>query len=486
MKRIKFFSGIVVLMGATLIGCNKEEAVEKIPYGEIPDMIFRDYLLVHFDTDMDGFISVKEAQAVKEIDLSNKENVASLKGIEYFTSLERLNIRGVWRLEALDLSNNLMLEVLDCSSSDGPNGEWNLSVTKNTNLKELYCSNMQTKTLDLSKNTALEILFCNNNPFLETLDLSNNKRLRIFNCSYTPLNLNSFRFDEYQYLEEFYNVHPYRIAAIDLSISNLPLRVIQCNYVGNMNINNLPDLEHLSIGFQYEAIHALNLTKSTKLKSLSLTFINCDIDISNCTALEELTWTSLHPVDISNNRALKYLYYATPNILDISNNTALETVQFRSRQGTIPSFKNNTSLKNVWIDLKEGVKHDFSNNPLIENLVLTGYRYSTGDFSNEIDIDHCTNLVDLMISDCYIDTLDVRNMSKLKIVTIGNCDSLSVINASNLQHLESFKVMNNYKSNPIEADFSYCTKLQELSLPQIKSLNLTGCNSLGGWSNYPR
>ena len=205
--------------------------------------------------------------------------------------------------------------------------------------------------------------------------------------------------------------------------------------------------------------------------------------------MEEFTWISSRSIDVSKNRALKYLYYAgSDEILDISNNTALETLQFHNRLGKVLSFANNTSLKNVLIHMKDGEKYDFSNNVLIENIYLQGWFKEDGNYYNiEYDIEKCLDISDLTILICDIEALDVRRYSKLKNILISGCENLSIINASGLQYLESFQGNeSNTSYSLVEADFSYCTNLKKLVLWNIKNLNLTGCTSLEGWSNYPR
>lgn len=77
---------IVVVWFGLLTGCSKTE-IEKIPSGSIPDQSFMDYLLAGFDADSDGFISMEEAGAVKEIyleiALGDQGAIRSLKGIEH-------------------------------------------------------------------------------------------------------------------------------------------------------------------------------------------------------------------------------------------------------------------------------------------------------------------------------------------------------------------------------------------------------------------
>ena len=65
-----------------------------------------------FDTDGDGALSKKEAEAVTEIVL-NSGNVASLQGVGFFTALKRLSVADN-ALTALDLSKNKELTALNC------------------------------------------------------------------------------------------------------------------------------------------------------------------------------------------------------------------------------------------------------------------------------------------------------------------------------------------------------------------------------------
>jgi len=257
MKVTKIILAIAVLLCATLMGCHKGELVEKIPNSEIPDMLFRDYLLLHFDTNLDGFISKKEAKAVKEIDLRDvKAGINFLAGIEYFTSLEKLFL-GIMSIERLDLSALSMLEVLDCSGCP-----------------------------------------------LKTLVLPESKRLKSL---YGSGSLNSINLNDFELLEDFtFN------GTIDkLDIINSSVKRIVCNQIKNLNIGNLPNLEFMSIRNNDNISHlignhAVDLTKSTKLKSLTCEYIRCEINISQCTTLEELMLLNVgnKTVDLSKNTAL--------------------------------------------------------------------------------------------------------------------------------------------------------------------------------------
>ena len=138
----------------------------------IPDSNFKNRLLKLVDMDNDGKLTLKDAHEWnvglqdKSLDVHMRD-IASLKGIEYFTALKRLYCSDN-QLTALDLSKNTALTHLNCSY----NQLATLYLSKNTALEELSCSYNNLAELDLSKNTALICLYCSYNQ-LTVLDVSN-------------------------------------------------------------------------------------------------------------------------------------------------------------------------------------------------------------------------------------------------------------------------------------------------------------------------
>lgn len=165
----------------------------------IPDANFKAFLIKQADinTNLDGEIQLKEANAFKgSIDCSGLE-INNLTGIESFkfltkldcsqNNLKTLNLSknislielgcAVNQLELLDLSNNLSLEVLAC----GFNFIEVLNISKNMNLQELYCHRNLLSILDISKNVKLYDLTCWGNQ-LSKLNISNNIALTNLSC----------------------------------------------------------------------------------------------------------------------------------------------------------------------------------------------------------------------------------------------------------------------------------------------------------------
>ena len=123
----------------------------------VPDKTFREYLLKQFDKDGNGVLTPAERYAVTEIDVNSK-NITSLKGIEFFPNLKKLDC-GHNRLTSLDVSKNTELTYLKCSY----NRLTELDVSKNTELTYLDCGYNRLTELDVSQNTKLtELYFVSN------------------------------------------------------------------------------------------------------------------------------------------------------------------------------------------------------------------------------------------------------------------------------------------------------------------------------------
>ena len=148
---------LFVAVCAIFVSCQKENVIKE---GEnvskkIEDAVFLKYCCDNFDTNNDGIISMQEAAAVKII-YCEGAGITSLKGIEYFTAITRLNCTNN-RISSLDISKNTQLEDLLCSH----NNITSLDLSKNTQLKKIECNNNNPTSLDVSRNTLLEYFIYN-------------------------------------------------------------------------------------------------------------------------------------------------------------------------------------------------------------------------------------------------------------------------------------------------------------------------------------
>ena len=186
----------------------------KINVQNFPDVNFRNWLLEQ-DFAKDGVLTEEILSEVTEMGV-NGCDIYSLKGIEHFTALTKLNCSMNY-LRSLDVSHCPALAVLDCSINDlayldlshnqeltklncSDNPLVSFSVSHNPALVTLDCSNINSLSLDLllngedcsplvldlSHNPALQVLDCSGN-ILKSLDLSHNPVLRVLDCSCNEL-----------------------------------------------------------------------------------------------------------------------------------------------------------------------------------------------------------------------------------------------------------------------------------------------------------
>ncbi|MFV0395571.1 MAG: hypothetical protein ACK5LC_14495 [Coprobacillaceae bacterium] len=173
-----------------LVDKTQERKEPQIPINEttFPDKNFRDYVLQYAP---DGYVN-DTIRNMKGIYVVGKE-ITSLKGIEYFESLEDLTC-GNNLLTELDVSNNKKLKILWCEHnyineldlSNNPeidtiwaqrNAFNKVIFGENTKLRNLTIGDNNIKEIDLSKLTSLEMFQVYNNP-LTSIDFTNNTKLR--------------------------------------------------------------------------------------------------------------------------------------------------------------------------------------------------------------------------------------------------------------------------------------------------------------------
>ena len=185
---------------------DNQQKVESVPIDEehFPDEVFREYVKT-FDSDSDNVLSEKEIQKVIDIQVQGTE-IRSLEGIECFPYLQKLNCNAI-EISTLDLTKNLELKELYCAGFNAPEGtfqelqelklgnkpdleifncEWSnlgqLDVSFCPNLKKLWCGATKISNLDVSKNLKLEFLSCGETA-ISGLDVSKNVLLKELYCA---------------------------------------------------------------------------------------------------------------------------------------------------------------------------------------------------------------------------------------------------------------------------------------------------------------
>ena len=231
----------------------------------VPDKTFREYLLKQFDKDGNGVLTPAERYAVTEIDVNNK-NITSLKGIEFFPNLKKLNC-GHNRLTSLDVSKNTVLQELVCWE----NQLTSLDVSQNTALQELECFENKLTSLDVRQNPALQKLSCWDNR-LTSLDVSKNTELTYLKCSYNRLTeLDVSKNTELTYLDCGYN----RLTELDVSQNT---KLTELYFVSNKITSLQADnCTNLTVIFTGSNKYKVEVYKKTRILDPSILPGNFDI-----------------------------------------------------------------------------------------------------------------------------------------------------------------------------------------------------------------
>lgn len=385
-----------------------------------PDDVFRRKMTVRFDLNRDGYFSKDEIERVRELYLDNQK-VTSIKGLEYFTCLESINVSGNKLSGSIDLSPFSKLVSFKISGNAQP---ISLSFGFNMKLSSVECSKSFVESINVHDCYNLEVLKCSGNK-LTGLDLSFNPILKELNCASNEL------------------------TGLDVS-HNKMLRELNCsnNQIESLDLSYNPGLTELRCQFNH--IYGFNLTRNTKLEVIALgnegftdpkiiksKNVVGDLDLSNCTEL-------------------KYLWLDDCNVryLDVSNCTKLEKLDLNNNAYSFSRMKwNNLDNLKILSCERQGLTGlDASLFPNLEELYCSNNKLHELRLNNPklVKVDCSFNgLTELDISQTPIEKLNcaTNNLSSLKLNTeIMELDcnrnvlpSLDISNTTKLTKLDCTK-----------------------------------------------
>ena len=390
----------------------------------VPDKTFREYLLKQFDKDGNGVLTPAERYAVTEIDVNNK-NITSLKGIEFFPNLKKLDC-GHNRLTSLDVSKNTELTYLKCSY----NRLTELDVSKNTELTYLDCGYNRLTELDVSQNTKLTELYFVSNKItslqadnctnLTVIFTGSNKykvevyrTTRILDPSILPGNFDISRVRnlkgatqnadgtltvqegvgkvtyEYRCVGEIYKPFTLNVTKVDDPNAGIVPPVTPPSGGGDsiaIDASNFPDPDfrtYVKAEFDKDNNNSLNDTERK-----TVTVINVKDKLME--TLEGIEFfPNLKELDCSINQLSR---------LDVSQNTALEKLDCSTNQLASLNLSKNAKLKYLYCSQNELTSLDVSKNTGLDLLNCNRNRLTSLDVSqtavttlnasdNKIDID---------------------------------------------------------------------------------------------------
>ena len=339
---------------------------------EIKDAVLKNYLFEKgIDSDSDGVISFEEAAAFKTIemgfeyaeDATDENTVKDLSGLEYFSSLETLNLKfhrvtDAAPIEALSSLTSLNL---------GENPISALDLSKLGNLTDLRLYGTQIKELDLTAVPKLQVLYLQRTALTE-VDLSGLAELT--NAFINEAQLTSLKADG---LSKLTRLDAVKNKLAQVTVSNCEALTelhLNDNQLAQVTLTGLPKLMRLNL--YANNLSAIDLSKMNSLLWVFL-FDNqiSELDLTANTALREV-YVSNNPIqtlDLSLNPDIE--------IVEAQQMSALETINLKngycSDWAEYYIEQDNNALKTVFVDPGyefEYVSKLFKNRPDV--IVTTG------------------------------------------------------------------------------------------------------------------
>ncbi|MEP1804251.1 T9SS type A sorting domain-containing protein, partial [Nonlabens ulvanivorans] len=339
------------------------------------------------DLDNDGEISVAEADLVIAIELQDLPSfsIQSISDLSQFINLRDLSFFS-FTISNPDLSNLPNLEKLEIYSDNVQN----VDLTQLNNLKSLIIEQFNSSQL-------LNLVF-GNNLMLEELDI---EKVALSGLSLSNLNsLSKIIIKDYTVTNQLTINNNPLLNEIELqnSITQLPLVITNNDNLDNLLINDIQS-------------NVISLDNNNSLSNLSN---NGTWTVQNCTNLSQLNF--------NNNfvSSLRIIDLALIGILNL---------------GT--SNSSNLYIKNVnssQIQLSKPNQGIFGYYEIRENNNLTNINYTPNEQYSSLKISLCSSLVNLDLTDMYLDRLNLFSNQNLETIFSKNIQptvSLGNIDASN-------------------------------------------------------
>ena len=303
---------------------------------EIPDAVFKQYMVDNFDQDRDGEITPAEARVIESIDIST-DDIVTLQGIEFCSKLRYLKCTGIDGSGSYGSGKLAYVDVTHCPELEElivyHNVIKELDVTHCPKLRNLHPARNLISALDLRNNPELEHLGADfnlmtaiafpDNPKLYRIDVSCNKIKHIDLSGCTKLHqlvindtftLETLDISPCPELEEL-RLQNSKLTGIDLSHTpNIKQLSLQGSPMEIPDIWSLP-LTELHISGLVKGQPSGFLTHFPDLKSINIEGYDGEsIDLSQNTKLEEVSCSSMNKIkvlDLSASPNLRRLYCNT-------------------------------------------------------------------------------------------------------------------------------------------------------------------------------
>ena len=373
-----------------------------------PDEAFQNWILNNIEAAKDGVLTASELESITYIDCSGQQ-IHSLKGIEFFTSLIILDCQSN-QLTSLDVSSNTSLKSLICYQ----NRLTSLNLGNITTLTFLSCGKNQLTSLDVSMNTSITRLECQDNQ-LTSLNIGNITSLLYLDCGLNQL------------------------TSLDVS-RNTTMELLFCqgNQLKSLYLGNNTTLTGVYCGDNQ--LTSIDVSMNTALRDLSC-YNNklTTLDISNNTALRSLSFdeNEITFIDVSHAPNLTTLNCMKNQLtsLDVSNNTALTYLVCNVNLLTDLDLRNNTNLTYLRCELNQLYNLDLSNNTLLssDSEIFPQYADITYYDINGLNVNFLSVFIKALdipegIAIPVPSTFDISKVSDLKLDGTAVQGSIAIIN----------------------------------------------------------
>ncbi|MBQ6348795.1 MAG: hypothetical protein IJI71_14780, partial [Clostridia bacterium] len=397
--------------------------IDGVPVDEeqFPDPVFRAYVESELDGNHNFWLTPAEINAATVIAIpenasGTRSELASLQGIEAFTQLEQLEVRGAPALTSVALSglpqlsslgfyetgltaldvSGLTLTSLACVG--GPLGE--LTLGQQPQLQSLSICRTELTELDVSETcSALAKLSCSECPQLASLYINNSLlELQADGCAFEELELYCGRLQAADLSNNkaltYLDISENQLYALNLS-GDAALETLICNdnYLAELDLSGNIALQELY--YNSNLMHSLNVGHLSALRTL------------------DCSGNPLSTLDVSANSALENLCCASVELgsLELSHNTALKQLECYDCGLTSLDLHANTALTYLHCDENGLTQLDLSANPALSRV------HVAGNALTELDVSGNTALT----------YLDARNNASLAQLALGSQETLSVL-----------------------------------------------------------
>jgi len=431
-----------------------------------PDAIFRNYMLELYPK---GYLTHKDMKSRTQLSIQNK-NIANLKGIEYFTELERLECWGN-KFTSLNLNSNTKLKYVDCA----PNSYLtSINVSSCTALETLICYNTEITSLNLNNCSALKFLNChdtkltalsvNSKPNLYSINCKNCTSLKDLRCwgnNLTMLDVTGCT--ELTYLDCAPNRNLTGITGLGDCTKMQKLYCRDCAITNLSAVNNMPDLIYLSC--YNNRLSTLTITEKSQLMTVlcnnnsemtSISIINnpvlTTLNCSNCPALTQATCYSnnLTILNVSGNTALKELrcYYNANlekinGLADCVELTYLDceddAINDLSGLKNLPNLATILARYNQLTSFEVNYKDNLTNIRLQGNTLLTTVSCHNNNLTS-LDVRGCTALKTLL---CYYNSnlAVITGLADCKAITYLDCEDDAITTLTSVQGMNDLETL---------------------------------------------